>query len=500
MTDAPPPIRRRGIQNPQQPGLTSQDTEHLPLDADFQGVLIKMLLEDHDLAAGLGGHLHPTFFASPVHRWAWDYCLRYKQDIGGYPTLNFLVSSAGQMPGSGPLFSATLAQIRDRPITDEVAVRTQAVDFIRRSVFKRAVLDSKDLFNAGKYGAAYDLMKERMGVLDAVSIEPVSRAWFSEEFVSRHIERQDPTYQASAIATGIPPLDGRPPQGVLDGGLHLGELGLWIAYPKAGKTTMLINLGAVAVRTQRKRTLHIVLEGSLSYVEARYDSVFTGELYVNVKRGEVDAQKYARAFAEMQELRRMLVIRDFTKTGDANITHVDGELRDLARGFGFQPELIVLDYVDLLQAKYRYEREVEAAKAAMQDLKNLANRGYAVWSASQVQRPTDDEYQHRQHTLVSKNIADCYAKVRIADFVGSINQTVAEREQGVMRLFAELYRDGPSGVNIQINTDFTTMTFSGGSAVVTPAPGPERSTDASVQATKPMLYKTGGYQQKRGVT
>jgi len=453
----------------------------------FQGVLIKLLLSDREFASGIAGYIEPAWFSNPVHAWAWDYCRQYNASIGAYPTMGFLVNAAA----ADPLHAATLAQVRDTPITDEHAVRAQAVDFVRRAVFKQAILDCRDLYNLGRYSAAYDVMRERMGKLDGVSLEPTRQSWIADEFVARHISRQDDSYYTEAIATGIPELDNSPTSGgVFDGGLHKGEMGIWLAYPKAGKTTYLCNLGAVAVRTQRRKTWHGVLEGSLTYVEARYDTIFTGELYSNVKRGDIDAALYARAFKEMQELRGLLVVQDFTKTMDANVGHFDSVLRDLERGKGFVPDLLIVDYVDLLRSRFRYDREYEEQKAAVQDLKNLANRGYAVWTASQVQRPKNDDYAEVAHILRSKDIADCYAKVRVADFIGSINQTTQERSADVLRLYAELYRDGPADKTITVKSDFSRMTMS---ALPPGMPGPPAQAPVPVQGGDAGKRKDLGY-------
>lgn len=473
------------VEKPQAPAATLSLGEHLPFDVHFQGMLLKLLLEDREFGSALTAHIEPRYFSNPTHQWAWSTARQYLDAYGALPTISYLLSFAAQQdPSVRDIHVAVLVQVRENPVLDDVAVKSETLEFVRRSIFRQALADGRDMWNAGKYDSAYDLVMQRLDKVRTVSVLPVRRSWLGEGFADRHVRRQDPQQKLLAIPTAIPELDK-----VLDGGLHPGELGIWLAYPKAGKTVMMVNLAMTAARASRKRVLYAVLEGSLSYIENRFDTLLTDELYSNVKRGNVDAGKYATAFQEAQQLRDLCVIRDFTDGWDTNITHIDEEVRELRRVYGFDPELIVVDYVDLMRARHRHDSETQEQKAAVQDLKALANKGYAVWTASQVQRPKDDSYMETQGKLTSRNIADCYAKVRVADFVGSINQTTQEREQGTMRLFAELYRDGAANVDIVASSDFDRMSIGAGAPVTA-------SADASAARAKPLGY--GALQQQKG--
>ena len=62
--------------------------------------------------------------------------------------------------------------------------------------------------------------------------------------------------------------------------------------------------------------------------------------------------------------------------------------------------------------------------------------------------------------MQSRKIADAYAKVRVADFLGTLNQTREERQRHQMRLLAEMYRDNEAGRVILVKADFNKMTIS----------------------------------------
>lgn len=122
-----------------------------------------------------------------------------------------------------------------------------------------------------------------------------------------------------------------------------------------------------------------------------------------------------------------------------SVLHVQGELREL-RAHHFVPQMLVLDYADLLRSRSSVESEREHQLAGCRDLKRLSSQeGLACWTAFQAKAPK--EGSHRlPHVLTSASVADCYAKVRIVDAYGSVNMTDQERGRGEMRVFWEAHR------------------------------------------------------------
>ena len=430
---------------------------------DFQGALLIELLSGGQFSSSLAEHVDPGYFQNEAHAWAWSWARDYRGRYGASPSLAAVVDAASRIGGGrSEIYVEALLRAQGHE-QDRGWVRDRALDFVRRQLFRRAFIDSRDLFNVGRVDDAYQTMSEAMSRLASVSWAKKDRQWLAEEFADRHVARQDGSRTRVLTGTGVPVLDQ-----TLGGGVGPGFLGVWLARPKAGKTTFLCNLGAVALRVYGRKVLHVTLEGSGAYIADRYDTIFTDELYASLRRGEVDADRYAAAYREMTMLRGNCVIRAFTDEWEYNITHVWDEIRELEQAHGWRPDLIILDYCDLLDGRPRpggYRSTTEAQKASFQDLKSLANRGYAIWTASQVQRPRDKDFDEQEDLLKSRDIADCYAKVRIADMVGSINQTRAERESGVMRLYVELMRDAASDVTMLVDADFSRMKIGGGRVV-----------------------------------
>lgn len=478
--------------------VSPAQSSNLPFGIDFQGMLLKLLLSEPQFSRTVCEHVKPHFFQNEAHAWAWGMATHYRQSYGQFPTVNYVLDTAVHLGAQhGQVYAAALARVRDTPVTDELALRDRTLDFIRRNIFRQSILDGKDLYNAGKFDAAYDLTMGQMETIKNVSFEAADRGWLAEEFADRHIQRQPDSMVQKLIGTGIPELDK-----ILEGGAYPKFLGILIAYAKAGKTTFLINLCAVAARAYRKRSIFFILEGSRELVEQRFDALLTGELYSKVKRGEVDAGKYAAAFAELQYLRRLVVLRAFTDDWETNVLHFWEELKELRRSYQWEPEAIFTDYVDLMKGRpgKRYSTPEEEASEACKDLKNLHNRtGAAGWTVSQVQRPKDAQLDVTPHILYSRQIAGCYARVRHADYIGSLNQTVQERAQKLLRLFSELYRDNEANHVALVNADFSHMKFGGPVVAASPNGATFDPNMLGVSQTKPLGYGVVLKQSSSGI-
>jgi len=347
-------------------------------------------------------------------------------------------------------------------------VKNELRDFAQRAVFAGAHEDAARLFNEGKVSASYDVMARAQERIADIRFDSVDRIWLFDELPERQRERVraqlDP--QNGVVTTGIPLLDR-----ATDGGVHPGEVWVVFAYAKRCKTTWLINQGFNATRVHHLPTVHFVLEGKGRQIAARYDACFSQELYSKVKRGEIQTQLYTQLAQEYETLRRLLVIRTLNDW-DVTILDIDAELHYL-RTQGFFPKFGVLDYMDLgrMRDGGKGASETQHQVGFARDHKRLANKtDTGWWSAWQAQRPKIGAHE-KEHVLMSSNVADAYAKVRIVDAFGSLNATDEELANGEMRVFFESHRDSPVNQLYTVTNDLSRMRMITSSAVyVPPAP------------------------------
>jgi len=333
-------------------------------------------------------------------------------------------------------------------IRDEAYVKTELGEFCKRNLFAQAHQESARLFNGGKAVDAYDVMALAQDAIRQVDFGAVDRQWYFEELSDRQRERYMQGQTGHGYSTGIQELDV-----LTNGGVQPGEVWAVLAYAKRCKTTWLCNQGFTSLRMYGDPVLHIVLEGHGRQIAAKYDALFSGALYTDVKRGLISPERYGELQAESAHLRRLLVIRTLNDW-DVTAMDVKAEIEEL-RSHNFRPKLMILDYVDLLRSRYKADSEMKHQVESSRDIKRLVNaEGFACWTAWQAQRPKANA-NTQEHVLTSGSVADAYAKVRIVDAFGSLNATDDEMARGEMRVFWEGHRDAPVNRCWLINNDLS---------------------------------------------
>lgn len=214
---------------------------------------------------------------------------------------------------------------------------------------------------------------------------------------------------------------------------------IFVAPYKRYKSIVLTNVGAAAL-AQGLNVFHLHYEGKDSIWETRYDSCLTGIAKDRLYRGMTPAEveKYRRVYQKIRERNT----RIYFMKGAPHVTgiaDVEEKLRTLKlEGIEFQ--VIIVDYLNLLKAfKGRKGRDnddwLEQGDQAW-DLVRLANKGYIVVSAAQ----TKTSGVERERIRSQDTGRSIVIQQAISNLV-AIDQTVTEREQGIIRMSPLFFRD-----------------------------------------------------------
>ena len=430
---------------------------------EFQKQLVKMMLTDVSFLIKCLGYLEEDFFAAGPMRWTFNATKTHYQSYGKIPdTLVFATELTKTVPADEQtLYVEFIRSVLAFEVTDAEYIKDNLQTFVKKNVFVRGYSDCATLWNAHKVDEALELMTKTMHQINTTTFTPPDRTFFFEDFKTRQLQRvmeaSDDSIMKS-FPTGILMLDE-----VFGpaGGLSRGEVGLIVGDTKAGKSIALNHMAFACARIGGK-VLIVTLEGSRRLTENRMDARFAEERYQNIKFGNYSSEEVEqKVYREYEMLKGNMVIRGFTDKWDYNIIDVEQEIDDV-RAMGFDPDMLVIDYLDLL-----YPREFDAKEnlyarqtRVAQDIHSIAaKRNLAVWTATQATRPTTKS-NDPHFVLRANNMADCYGKARTVELVLTLNFTDKERARGVMRLFIDRYRDNQAGQIIPIQTDFTKMIFS----------------------------------------
>lgn len=416
----------------------------------FQRAILRLMMVDELFCLRATQHVRASFFTVEPLGWIFSifeaYWKEYQRTCTDIPLRGALRYARPEKTGA--YYGEIEAVIAVGAVAEAEYVKAELSNFCRRNLFSQAHQESARLFNAGKATEAYDVMAQTQDEIRKIDFGAVERQWFFEELDDRQRARYRRSMEGYAFRTGINDLDY-----ATEGGVQVGEVWAVLAYAKRCKTTWLANQGFNAVRMHNAKVLHIQLEGRSNEMGDKYDALFGDALFNAVKRGDVDARTYAAMQSEYLQYRKHLVIRTMNDW-DVNILNVKSEMDEL-RSHGFDTEMLILDYVDLLRSRYPADSETKHQVEASRDLKRLAiTEEVACWTAWQAQRPPANAHT-REHVLTSASVADAYAKVRIVDSYGSLNATDDEMANNKMRVFWEGHRNAPVNRTWLIENDLS---------------------------------------------
>ena len=220
-----------------------------------------------------------------------------------------------------------------------------------------------------------------------------------------------------------------------DGGLGKGELGVMVAPAGIGKSWALVNIGANAVKAGLK-VIHYTLELNEHYVGLRYDSVFTGIAAQELKYNIDDVKK------RLSSINGNLIVKYYPTMG-ASVNSISAHI-EKCMVQGFKPDLVIVDYADLLRGTGKSRELRHELGNLYEDLRGIAGEHeMPIWTASQANRSALEE-----DVIGAEKIAESYAKIMTADFVISLSRKIEDKIAGTGRWHVIKNRFGPDGITL----------------------------------------------------
>ena len=279
--------------------------------------------------------------------------------------------------------------------------------------------------------------------------------------------------QNDAFSTGIAELDRR------GFGPTRKEFWLFIANTKGGKTWMLMHLAKLAA-VHRLRVCHVTLEMSEDRAAQRYFQSFfaiskrkenhRATRFILDKLGRIADLDHAPIHASMtyddpdirsklekkivkgKRLLENVIVRQFP-TGSLTVPQLKAYLDNLETVERFTPDLLVIDYPDLMKldkANYRLSLD-----ELYKDLRGIAvERNMAVAAVSQSHRAAA-----KTKLVGADNVAEAYSKIAHADTVLTLSQTKHEAALGLARLHVAAGRNDADKLTIVISQSYGTGQF-----------------------------------------
>ena len=400
----------------------------------FQESLCHLILDDRPFADQIFEVLDINFLELSYLRVFVTKIKQYKKKYGIHPTRKIMTSilrtdiSAEQDSVKKMLrdyYARVLSQEVD--LKESGYIKDTALDFCKKQKLQEAMLKSVPLLQKSSFDQVAKLIQDAIKLGTSNDLGYDYMADFEKRF--EHKAR-------NPVSTGWQTLDD-----MTKGGLGKGELGVVIAPTGAGKSMVLVHLGAKAVEAG-KNVVHYTLELADTVVANRYDSCITG-YHLN----EVKVFK-EQIYDKLKDLPGKLIVKEYP-TRSASIQTIKNHLEKM-KNQDFIPDMIIVDYADLLKPEGSSKEEKRhQLESIYEELRGISQEiGCPLWTASQTNRSGLNA-----EVITMEAISEAFNKCFVADFIFSVSRTIEDKGTNGGRIFVAKNRNGPDGIIYPIFMD-----------------------------------------------
>jgi len=378
--------------------------------------------------------LSEEYFDNQAHKWIVKNILDYYEQYHTTPTMEVLKVEMKKVENEVLQLSIKeqLREAYQSSKSDLEYVEEEFSAFCKNQQLKKALLSSVDLLNSGDFESIRGL------------IDNALKAGNDKNIGHEYIKDTEARYREDART--VVPTPWEKFNEFMQGGLGNGDFGLIFGNPGGGKSWTLVALGGYAVKMGYS-VLHYTLELGEDYVGRRYDAFFTGKpvdtLFKN--RSKIDEV--------VEQLPGQLIIKEFSP-GMATVNTLRSHIQK-CEDLGFAPDLIIVDYVDLLSSKKR----TQDRKGEIDDI-YLSTKGLAkelqlpIWSVSQVNRSGA-----KDDVIEGDKAAGSYDKMMVTDVAISLSRKKEDKVNGTGRFHIMKNRYGMDGMTYSVVADTSTGHF-----------------------------------------
>jgi replicative DNA helicase len=262
------------------------------------------------------------------------------------------------------------------------------------------------------------------------------------------------------LTCGFPKLD----EFLNEGGPTRGEVLCWMAPTGVGKSILLPHAG-IACLKRKLNVLHVTLEMSRYKTALRYCGAMTN---VEVHKRFEEKQKIKMQLEKLKAtFGERLAIYEFPPD-EINVDHIQQLLSQLRRQKGWNADVLVIDYLDLMVSRRASENasDYTKQKAVATQVRGLArNEKVLIFTATQTNReekgkPGQQQAGNANGGLIDLNrVAESYGKMMPLDYVVTANQSRDEynTDRPQLRLFIAKNRNGPKFKTITVSINYKTF-------------------------------------------
>jgi replicative DNA helicase len=385
-------------------------------------------------------------FYRDAHRRIFDrmVALSERHDAIDFVTLKEELARAGELDEvGGPAYVASLA---------DGVPRATNVDYYARIVKEKSTLRNL-IYAASKIVAnAYEADQESDLILDeaesaifAVADDRLKAGFVAmRDLVKDSFPKIEKLFEQKRLITGVP--TGFVDVDEMTRGLQAGDLVIVAARPSMGKTSLVLNIAQYVASLGDQVVGFFSLEMSK---ESLFLRLLTSEAQIDGHRlmsGAIGGNDYHRISHALEKLNSMKLFID--DTANIGVLEMRAKSRRLQAEHGLS--LLVVDYIQLMSGRGRFENRTLELASISRSLKGLAKElNVPIIVLSQLSRAPESRSDHRPQL---SDLRESGALEQDADVVVMIyrddvyNRDPNSPDAGTAELILAKQRNGPTGV------------------------------------------------------
>ena len=403
----------------------------------YQEKVVQALLMDYQFAEQMADVLQPKYFdlkyLQDIVQSFYDHKAKYKT----YPSADILDVMITRQEESDPVLSGQVRQYLEHCKTtpmngDKGFIEESSLEFCKKQSLKDGLIKAIDMMESGNFDSIQSVIKDALNKGGTRDLGHDYNEGF--DYRSKRSVRKP-------ISTGWPIMDTE-----FNGGWERQTLTTFIGGTGSGKSMFLVNCSAAGI-AQGLNVLYVTLEMADYKIGLRHDSYFSGIEINNVPDHKEKVEGDVRAAAKGK-----LMIKEFaTKT--ATVQTIRAYIQRLAATKNFVPDMVVVDYADLLRGSRNYGDHRFELAGVYEELRAMSQElNIVMITADQTNRSgMNDEI------VTLSSIAESFAKATVCDVIVTISRRMEDKQSNMGRIFIAKSRLGRDGTVLPFTLNTSTV-------------------------------------------
>jgi len=394
----------------------------------FQEKLAQLILFDRTFSNQIQEVLDLQFLEFKYLQSFVEIIYDYKKKYKVHPTLDILKTvigtqfSEGKDPATKQLAGfVEMMGIDFNKIEEKEYIKEQALNFCRKQRVQETILKVVPLLKS----SSFEEIQSLLGAALKLGTDVDQGHDYIEDFEKRYSHNI-----RKPVPSGWEEIDK-----ITKGGFGRKELHVLIAITGGGKSMALVNIASAALK-EGKNVVYYTLELSEEIVGNRFDSCIT-----DIPLDDLHKEK-GDILTKIKSVPGKLVIKEYPSKRATPKT-IENHINRLTQN-GFKPDVVIVDYADLLRAgSSGKDFRPKALEEMYEELRAIGQINECVMvTASQTNRTGVNA-----DVVSMDSIADAFAKCFPADFICTIS--------GKGKMFIAKNRNGVDGLIFSVDTDFS---------------------------------------------